>query len=382
MRPAVVDLLASAIAFDCDKLWRSPGDLLRLANAAIHPFDLQEAVRLLAASACGYMTQRAFIVRKTPFVFLKRVAYITFFFAVLPLVAVLWIDLRTEYAASPLATAVPSFSLFILLILGLLQFLIVVISFATWYFPTYLVNRDVVMYRPGLISPDRRLVETPQITGVDTRQGALARRFDYGSLVLSAAGDSVTIKDIHSPDKVAQTLLSLAASDSAPSMLQRLPARELIAQGENNQAEFKASLLWDYRREAVNKDLYEPVMKNIAAFMNTAGGALLIGVSDDGQVLGIERDYAGLPKKNVDGWENAFNMAFNQMIGAEMHHNVELEFEEIDGAVVCVALVQPSQIPCYLNFKGKEEFYIRTGNSSQPLSVSKATRYIQTRFTV
>lgn len=326
------------------------------------------------------MTQREFTLRKTPFVFLKRVAYITFFFAVLPLAAVLWIDLRTEYAASPLATTVPSFSLFVLLILGLLQFLIIVISFVTWYFPTYAVNSAEVIYHPGLISPDRRLVETPRITAVDTRQGPLARRFDYGSLVLSAAGESATIKDISSPGEIAQSLLSLAALESGTTTLQRLPARELIAQGENNQVEFKASLLWDYRREAVNKDLYEPVMKNVAAFMNTAGGALLIGVSDDGQPLGIESDFAGLPKKNVDGWENTFNMAFNQMIGAEMHHNVELAFEEIDGVTVCVVLVQPSSTPCYLSFKGKEEFYIRTGNSSQPLSVRKATRYMQTRF--
>ena len=288
------------------------------------------------------MNRREFILRKTPFVFLKRVAYITFFFALLPLAAVLWIDFRTEYAASPLATAVPSFTLFVLLVVGLLQFLIILISFATWYFPTYAVNDVEVIYRPGLISPDKRLAETSWITAVDLRQGVLARRFDYGSLVLDVAGGSATIKDIPSPGEIAQSLLSLAALESGTTTLQRLPARALIAQGENNQVEFKASLLWDYRREAVNKDLYEPVMKNVAAFMNTAGGALLIGVSDDGQSLGIESDYAGLPKKNVDGWENAFNMAFNQMIGAEMHHNVALAFEEIDGVTVCVVLVQPS----------------------------------------
>ena len=326
------------------------------------------------------MTQREFILRKTPFVFLKRVAFITFFFALLPLAIVLLLDLRTEYAASSLATTVPSFTLFVFLVLALLQFLIILVSFATWYFPTYAVNTAEVIYRPGLISHDRRLAETPRITSVDTRQGVLGRRFDYGSLLLTASGASATIKDVPSPGEAARSVLALVEPGVASATLQRLPARELIAQGENNQVEFKASLLWDYRRAAVNKDLYEPVMKNVAAFMNTAGGALLIGVSDDGQALGIESDYAGLPKKNTDGWENAFNMAFSQMIGAEMRHNVELAFDEIDGAVVCVVWVQPAPTPCYLNFKGKEEFYIRTGNSSQPLPVSKATRYIQTRF--
>ena len=57
-----------------------------------------------------------------------------------------------------------------------------------------------------------------------------------------------------------------------------------------------------------------------------------------------------------------------------------LAFEEIDGKTICVLSVSPAGVPVYLTFKGKEDFYIRTGNSSQPLPVSKATKYVQTRF--
>jgi predicted HTH transcriptional regulator len=32
------------------------------------------------------------------------------------------------------------------------------------------------------------------------------------------------------------------------------------------------------------------VLKTIAAFLNTEGGDLLIGVADDGSIVGIERD--------------------------------------------------------------------------------------------
>ena len=73
-------------------------------------------------------------------------------------------------------------------------------------------------------------------------------------------------------------------------------------------------------------------------------------------------------------------MAFNQMIGAEYRQYVHLEFETIAEKTLCAARVQPTSAPAYLTFKGKEEFYIRTGNSTQPLTVSKATTYIQMHF--
>jgi predicted HTH transcriptional regulator len=44
------------------------------------------------------------------------------------------------------------------------------------------------------------------------------------------------------------------------------------------------------------------VLKSIAGFMNTHGGTLLVGVADDGAIVGIEEDFAFLGKKNVDGW--------------------------------------------------------------------------------
>lgn len=325
------------------------------------------------------MTSSEIILHKAPLVFLKRVAWITLFFALLPLAVVLALDLRQEYAASDLAGTVPSFTLFVLLVLALLQFLIVIVSFVTWYVPVYVINRRQIVYRPGLLSAERQLVETPRVESVDLRQGPLGRRFNYGDLVIGDGNKTETLKAVPDPGRQAELILQLVEPRRAADAPAR-PIAELIAQGENSQVEYKASLLWDYRRGSINKDLVEPVMKTLAAFMNTDGGTLVIGVDDEGQVLGIERDFTGLPKKNVDGWENAFNLAFNQLLGADLHRYIRLDFQPIDEAVICVARVQPSQTPCYLIFKGQEEFYIRTGNSSRSLPVSKATRYIQTRF--
>jgi len=121
-------------------------------------------------------------------------------------------------------------------------------------------------------------------------------------------------------------------------------------------------------------------MKNIAGFMNAKGGAVLIGVNDDGQVLGLDPDYQSIKKPDSDGFENVFNMAFNKMIGVEYRRFVDVTFPSIDGKEICVVSVRPSLQPAYLQARGNETFYLRAGNASVPLTVSQAARYVQEHF--
>lgn len=329
------------------------------------------------------MNQSEIVIRKSPFVFLKRVAALIFFFALLPTLVALALDFRSEYQASPLAGIVPDFTLFVVILLAVIQFLLVAVAFMTWYVPVYVVDSQQIARKGSLLHGDKKLADTASLGAVIPSQGPLGRRLDYGDLVLSSTGGAglATIKDVPTPEYFAAQIHSVAELARArQAARQPQSAREVIAGGEGQYVEFKASLMWDYYRQAVNKDLYEPVMKNLAAFMNSAGGVLVIGVSDAGEVLGLERDFSALPKKNVDGFENAFNMAFNSMIGAEWRQCVTVAFEEIDDKTICVLTVTPASAPVYLTFKGKEEFYIRAGNASQPLTVSQAARYIGLNF--
>ena len=52
--------------------------------------------------------------------------------------------------------------------------------------------------------------------------------------------------------------------------------KDLIKQGESEQLEFKT---------VVQKD---SIAKNLCAFLNADGGRLIVGVADDGEVLGID----------------------------------------------------------------------------------------------
>jgi hypothetical protein len=66
---------------------------------------------------------------------------------------------------------------------------------------------------------------------------------------------------------------------------------DMISEGESDEVEFKGSLRWDFKQEIVSKKLEEVIVKSVAAFANAQGGTLLIGVDDEGTILGLERDY-------------------------------------------------------------------------------------------
>ena len=57
---------------------------------------------------------------------------------------------------------------------------------------------------------------------------------------------------------------------------------EMIDKGESDELEFKSTLRWDIKEGIVNKKLEEVILKTVAAFANSQGGTLLIGVDDDG----------------------------------------------------------------------------------------------------
>ena len=67
-----------------------------------------------------------------------------------------------------------------------------------------------------------------------------------------------------------------------------------MAAGESQTLEFKSSARWNVRAASPDKKLEHAITKTVCAFLNAEGGTLLIGVDDNGQVLGLEDDWRTL----------------------------------------------------------------------------------------
>lgn len=320
--------------------------------------------------------------QQSPLVFLKRIAVVELILTTFLMAAVALPQPRQAYDLG--FGAAVSYYLFVAAILTLIRVIVIAVVFVGWYFPRYRTTAQEMLWRRSPWHGEDLLFHLADVTSVDSRQGWLAQRLNYGTLAVRLSGhmEPAVIRNVADPSAVKELLHKLAGrADSQLALAAASDIGELLQGGENQHVEYKASLMWDYRRQAVNKELYEPVMKNLVGFMNAAGGVLLIGVSDEGGVLGIEQDLSTLKKPNVDGFENIFNMAFASMVGVEHRQFVGLTFPKVDEKTLCLVRVQPANRPVFLRYQSKEEFYIRAGNSSQALPISRATEYIQGRFT-
>ena len=130
--------------------------------------------------------------------------------------------------------------------------------------------------------------------------------------------------------------------------LLRDQVRAIIAKGEVTQVEFKSSLRHDYKLAALHPGLElstkngskirDQVMKAICAFYNTDGGQILVGVSDDKRVLGLEPDYPLVRRSNsVSGDMDAWLQRFNQDL---------IDCFEDPGAVKRCVHAEPVEVDC------------------------------------
>ncbi|MDX2060075.1 MAG: ATP-binding protein [Gemmatimonadales bacterium] len=161
-------------------------------------------------------------------------------------------------------------------------------------------------------------------------------------------------------------------------------ARDLsavLAAGEGEQVEFKASARWDGNLGRINRALEETVVRSIAGFLNHRGGVLLIGVTDAGAVTGLQADFQTLKRRDRDGFQ-AFLMGLVQSrLGGHVCAQVHVEFSDVRGLDVCRIQVEPASAPVYYQDGPVARYYVRTGNGTRELDVREAIIHVAWRRT-
>ncbi len=153
----------------------------------------------------------------------------------------------------------------------------------------------------------------------------------------------------------------------------------LLRAGEGERLELKTSARWDDRKGAGNRQLELVVARTVAGFLNAAGGTLLIGVDDDGSVVGLESDYHTLQSKGRDGFERFLIGLVAHRLGTDACALVHVVFHEVEGKDVCRVIVDPSPVPVFLSDGNRSHYYLRTGNATRELDVAEALRHVAQR---
>lgn len=155
---------------------------------------------------------------------------------------------------------------------------------------------------------------------------------------------------------------------------------ELLEDGEGEGLEFKSTFRWDLKENRYNKELEKTVIKSVAGFLNSDGGILLVGVGDNKEIVGLEDDFRTLPRTNKDSWENHFNQVVKSYLGLAVRRLIRVEFSALNKKPVAIIEVKKSERPVYFRDGETENFFVRTGNSTNGLSISAATEYIENHW--
>jgi type I restriction enzyme R subunit len=159
-------------------------------------------------------------------------------------------------------------------------------------------------------------------------------------------------------------------------------AEELIKRGESKTLEFKSTLRWNTKEDRKDdKAVTHAALKTVAAFLNTDGGDLLIGVRDDGAIIGIEADQLD----NDDKFMRHLAQVVRNGLGDRAGTCIDPKTQIVQGKTVCVVSCQRSPEPVFLKWKGVEappegDFFVRSGPGTVKLSPDSTKEYIRTRF--
>jgi len=156
---------------------------------------------------------------------------------------------------------------------------------------------------------------------------------------------------------------------------------------ESPTLELKSSLFYDYKRaegqpgatlpDLKSEAVCHSALKTINAFLNTKGGVLYIGADDDGNILGVDKDFAYT--KDIDGWELCLRDMIQSRFkdGKSINEYIEMSFYVIDGFNLARLKVFPRKnLSCIKKPKSGYAVYARQGNRTAEIGIEDVEEFL------
>ena len=149
---------------------------------------------------------------------------------------------------------------------------------------------------------------------------------------------------------------------------------EIIARDESIIHELKSTLRMNLKTNNIDEKMVYGVLKTIVGFLNTKGGNLVIGVSDNHEIIGLDKDKF----KNIDEWQRFFKDKVNAKIqGSYLEtfiHPRLIKIKNKDIAIIeCQKLTNDKT--AYLD----DKVYIRQTASTKELTTKETVEWIKNR---
>jgi hypothetical protein len=155
--------------------------------------------------------------------------------------------------------------------------------------------------------------------------------------------------------------------------------RALVAQGEGQLVEFKRGIVAAGADKRVE---VKKVLASVAAFMNSRdGGNVMIGIGDDGGIVGIQGEYAAVDPQgaNWDGYGRFLNNVLADRLDVPTPYNffTVTRYHERDREV-CAIHVRPADRPVFVD----DQLLVRVGAQNRPIKGRDVLSFAAERWRV
>jgi len=157
---------------------------------------------------------------------------------------------------------------------------------------------------------------------------------------------------------------------------ERIEIEKALKSGESERTEYKSTLRTNLQTGEKDPRMERAVLKTLVAFLNSRGGTLLIGISDDGGVSGIdEGSFDNRDKLNL----HMTNLIASQ-IGNEFIPYISFKLSDYEEKGIMRVVCRKSDDPVFLKEGKQETFFVRSGPSSIELIGTDLLNYVDNRF--
>ncbi|MEM9034578.1 MAG: type I restriction endonuclease [Actinomycetota bacterium] len=198
--------------------------------------------------------------------------------------------------------------------------------------------------------------------------GAMTGRLDSNQEFAFQLLDNTELRD-----QLVQQYLPEVYRQARVARQRTCPIGELIGPDrEDRFLEYKSTMRWDVVKGGKARYLEDAVVKTIAGFANSPyGGTLLVGVTDDGDIHGLEDDYGTFSKRGERGDHDLWGQHLKNLLdrlGKSAATLVDWEFFTIDGKDIARVSVDPSDHPVYDSKGGDDVFWYRFPVSTEAVA--------------
>jgi hypothetical protein len=224
-------------------------------------------------------------------------------------------------------------------------------------------------------------LELPSSLGVLGQVAKIQEIFDAHSLRCVPALDQGEI------DTVRVIMFQSHQDDHVATLMQDMQAEESVS------LEFKTSMALDVRKylatpeprdgDACRSDaILHSALKTVAAFANSGGGRLYIGITDDKVIDGLKWDFANRATSCPDRWELFFRDSVQGKFkdGLIINDYIETTLFEVESAVVARIDVTARPALSFLKKDGKYLLFRRQGNRTTEVDISEMEEFLAVRW--